>query len=412
MKKLGKKLENVIIHSEKKMKCADIFKKVLKDLSKRFKTRFELWNGSNGSVSKNKMPDGVIYIVIGRSFRRGWHIQLNKVFGQILFEDNRSMNARPPSYEGFVVTDGDGQELAEVVDSRITILLPLGDWRLKCTEMIFGKIIEQACDWIFNANQEAKDAYYESHKKNRKERFIKVIGYECNHVKKYESYMEMIIKDIECWQNKLISANKILRDCEEELAFHRSYFKKESEALGNEYDLIMNMRQTKDIKVFSDSIELFTRPIIKNYENYSFIMGEFKIKINFFDGAVRIENLMKFDKKVDRPHPHVAKNGIPCLGNIKEAIWPLMIQDELSTAAFLVYSHLENVDLTDNLAAQKFFYWPIKDETEKEYKTRIKLYEKMLKQAADPKLEENPAPLFNRVLVKIYGNKEAVLCQR
>lgn len=414
MKKIEKRLENVIIHSEKKFKCADIFEKVLKDLSKKFKTRFELWSNCPRSILDKKYKSDVVNIIIGVSFRPARMGYFRKIFGEVFLND-AVVGIIQPSYEGFVVSDEDGQELAEVIGNKITILFPMDGWRLEGTEMIFRKIIEQACGWIFNADQEIKNTYYESQKEKRREIFIKSIGHKRKDARKYELFIEDIRKDIEKKQAELISLRHCLRDYEEKLDSRNGYVKKENEIIGREYDLIMAMPQTKDIRVFSDSVELFTNPIVKKYEDYEnieFVMGEFRIQIKFFSGAVRIFNLMELNKKIDRQHPHVFKDGVPCLGNIKEAIPLLMFQNELSIAVELLYKHLENIDLTDHWATRRFFYWPIKDETEKEYKTRIKLYEKMLKQAADPKLEENPLPLFNKVLAKIYKNKEMVLCRR
>jgi hypothetical protein len=144
---------------------------------------------------------------------------------------------------------------------------------------------------------------------------------------------------------------------------------------------------------------VFTETIIMTHKNLAFEIGEFRIDIDLSGKGMRFFNLThpKPDKKCELQHPNVWPDGIPCLGNIKEAIPPLIAQREMATVVVLSLQYLETLNLEDARTRRKFFYWPMVGESEEERDKRLRAFEECLRQKQNPELEENPVPLLEEL---------------
>ncbi len=83
-----------------------------------------------------------------------------------------------------------------------------------------------------------------------------------------------------------------------------------------------------------------TGPVSIDYNDWQFSVGSYSIRINA-EGNIRIEPLDEHPN-ADCPHPHVATDGSPCLGNIASEIPKLIGSMRMAEALQLLYQFLSS----------------------------------------------------------------------
>jgi hypothetical protein len=97
--------------------------------------------------------------------------------------------------------------------------------------------------------------------------------------------------------------------------------------------------QYDSIKANDDgSITAVTSPITIEYDNFRFPVGRYQISIDS-KGELKIEALDEHPN-ADHPHPHVATDGRPCLGNIAGDIPKMLGSMRVAEALQVLYEFL------------------------------------------------------------------------
>ncbi|KKU86171.1 MAG: hypothetical protein A2667_02790 [Candidatus Wildermuthbacteria bacterium RIFCSPHIGHO2_01_FULL_47_27] len=401
----------VIVHPSKWNQWEDICKSVLEEYAQRFWTRFELWVPKKNVRRPPKNPrKDTVYIFVGCTPVRSESARIKSAFGHDLWVSAMGINGFLPSEEGIVISDDNCQELAEVVGRSIYILF----WptvREGYMEPVFRAILDRALFWIFEASDEDRRAYEENRSRGEKDRFAGLFGDWAGAIKATESQLKKNKKIAEELQQSLAKAIESLSVWEEYASMLKARGARDMQTVRDEYDRIMAMSKVKRLKVYSDRLVVFTEMITVCYKNLIFEIGEFRIEIDLSGKGLRMYNLThpKPDKECNMQHPHVGPDGIPCLGNIKEAIPQFIAQREMGVVVTLSLQYLETLNLDDWRAQRNFFYWPLQGENEEDREKRVRAFEEELKKRRDPKLEENPVPLIDEMYCSQRQEVESVV---
>ncbi len=91
------------------------------------------------------------------------------------------------------------------------------------------------------------------------------------------------------------------------------------------------------------SLEIFTSTIYIEHGGNVYRIGSFKLTI--YNGTIKIENLSNGTGNTRScPHPHVSRDGVPCWGNISEAIAKMLGSDEFEMLINLTIQFLKSYD--------------------------------------------------------------------
>jgi len=387
--------KQVVIHHSKHNKCEDICEKVLQEYAEKHQKRFELSvPRSRSHPIPKKAKEDTIYVYLWSTPVDSVSTKIKKAYGYEL--ESSAGWARFSSGEGIVISDEE-QELAEVVGKNIYILFDLVHSRKEYVEPILRTILDKASFWIFEADKEEKQKYEKERRAGEKDRFTKIYGDFEYSLKKTREELDKANKQIEEAQKSLTLWIRQAKVHEEALNLLEKWRDKDHEFLFREWESLLAIPKIKDIKVHSYRLSVFTDMICTRYKNLTFEIGEFRADINRVGKGIKLWNLThpKVDKNCELQHPHVSKDGVPCFGNLQEAFPPLVAEYQFSATATLIIQYLESLNLEDERARRKFFYWPLKGETEEEREKRVRAFEETLKQERSPKLEENPLPLVD-----------------
>ena len=119
--------------------------------------------------------------------------------------------------------------------------------------------------------------------------------------------------------------------------------RKEEDAV-REFQLLMKLVPRAYRKItFDDSVLTATTGDVKiKYEGGIYEMGFFEVKIGFDDDRLTITNMDEDKTHGGYQHPHVASDGVPCLGNISISLAKLLALKQYPPALILIGEFLRS----------------------------------------------------------------------
>jgi len=142
----------------------------------------------------------------------------------------------------------------------------------------------------------------------------------------------------------------------------------ETEKYGQEYDALLQVPGVEEVHVADGVIKVFTEHVYITPDGHSetYDIGKFRMEIytSGANGGIRFFNITRQGKGggYNTNHPHVQRNGAPCLGNISEMVPALIGEYEYSAVAQLGLQYLKSVNLDDSAGVGILEYWPLKEE--------------------------------------------------
>lgn len=204
----------------------------------------------------------------------------------------------------------------------------------------------------------------ESHKKSREQyvaecsrRFEKTVQGTKEAAKKGR-------EDIARLQQELARRIRETQGAERKLSQIESLRSDQTASYGREFDSLAAVPGVEDVQVSDGVVKVFTEHIYITPDGCAdtFDIGKFRMEIytSGANGGIRFFNLTRQGTGGDynTNHPHVKKNGSPCLGNISEMVPTLIGEYEYSAVAQIGLQYLKSVNTGDSAGKGIFNCWP------------------------------------------------------
>ena len=143
----------------------------------------------------------------------------------------------------------------------------------------------------------------------------------------------------------LINKNNELKEIVE--ALNKTSFRRRKENALRDFTQMMKLiPQVYKTIVFDEFyLKAETNPIEIEFNNYTYEMGRFEIKIGFGNDTLEIRNLEENKCVRGHAHPHVGSDGYPCLGNISVTIDKLLADKQYTGLLILLHKFLCSYNL-------------------------------------------------------------------
>jgi hypothetical protein len=177
-------------------------------------------------------------------------------------------------------------------------------------------------------------------------------------------------KKIEELQKALVRTIRETQGAERKLEQLETTRPTQLKGYAQEFDSLTGVPGVESVETNDGVIKVFTEHIYITPDNSSdmFDIGKFRMEIytSGANGGIRFFNLTRQGSGSDwnTNHPHVSKQGTPCLGNIKEMVAQLIGEYEYSAIARLGLQYLQSVNLEDSAGKGIFTHWPKVDKKE------------------------------------------------
>ena len=243
------------------------------------------------------------------------------------------------------ILDDDFAILAYVDHNRIVIPIELTATDSPDTRALFARIIEHSMSMLdFKMSVEL----FESRKSLAK-KFCEAFaqGIKARFTDKEEDFRELE-RDAQNAYYKIIDFEQKRPVLEKELKYLKRIqqirkprlFRVQANALVE----LLASGQYASINVETDGSTIaVTSPVTIKYDNHSFPLGRYEIKIKT-KGDIIIEAL-DTHPNAEYPHPHVGLGGVPCLGNISADLPKMLGSMRIAEALQVLYEFLSNYNL-------------------------------------------------------------------
>jgi len=246
---------------------------------------------------------------------------------------------------------------------------------------IYCKILEQAVVELTLPKAERKRRNLEL-AKERKKRMLKFYVEACR--QQYKMFIRKIeanLADQESTQvnlqKQLIAIIRNADDSRRQLLQIKQREQSDVAIFEAEYNKLVSLDGVESVRASEDMVIIDTGHIyittkVPNggQKKVTFDIGKFRIEIylNGQDGGIKFFNTTRKGTGDDFniQHPHINKNGIPCLGNIKEIIAQLIAEYQFAAIALLALEYLETVNFDDGAGSNIVKHWPIVENEPKE----------------------------------------------
>lgn len=283
------------------------------------------------------------------------------------------------SGEGLPIENEDGSYVvAEVADNRIYILynMPYGEDNDQYA--IFEQVLRKAADHLGGKSDEIQKAAARWHERllaGARDKYADMcLGRFEADIKAAERTITQSDARVAEYQAMIV---KILRECEGARRQVRllASLKEEKETYLNEYDRIAQIPGLKSLTISDEHITFCTDRITIFHEGVEYDIGEFRVRLGTKNASVNFSNLTNkgngpsskftgydrdgapFAIQYNWHHPHVKRDGSPCLGNIGETIGQLVGEHRYSVVIQLLIQFLRSVNVEDG-AGKGIFHWP------------------------------------------------------
>jgi len=305
----------------------------------------------------------------------------NKLFG-LTTNNTHDWNCFKFTDTGIGITDGQSDYiLAEIIGDNLYIHLPIFISDITKGVDIYRKILEQTVVELTLPDQERQQRDLQL-AKDRQQRQLKFYVEACR--QQYKMFIRKIeanLADQESTQvnlqKQLIAIIRNADDSRRQLLQIKQREQSDVAIFEAEYNKLVSLDGVESVRASEDMVIIDTGHIyittkVPNggQKKVTFDIGKFRIEIylNGQDGGIKFFNTTRKGTGDDFniQHPHINKNGIPCLGNIKEIIAQLIAEYQFAAIALLALEYLETVNFDDGAGSNIVKHWPIVENEPKE----------------------------------------------
>lgn len=318
--------------------------------------------------------EGKLYIRFWSS-SMGEHVRREYAFGKQL--SSGQPDGIHPSGDGILISDDDGNAVAEIQGGTLYILfdLPHGLNAPYFMEEIMKRyILAIGMDTAkLNISKEAmakrenvrnKDAYVKACLK----RFENIVA-------ETKSRIETAEASLQQFSEQIVSLTRQLADLYTKAKYTIKSEREFKEKLYKEYNKLIKTPGVRNVSVAGGIVSIFTDTIFFEYNKNKYELGDYRIDIGT-PGGLRIINtrVRELTNGTYYHHPHIFGDGDGarnvCLGNIQEGILRLIGQYEYAVVAQILIDFLKTVNTKGGDKGQYIGYllneWkPMEDDAEK-----------------------------------------------
>jgi len=172
--------------------------------------------------------------------------------------------------------------------------------------------------------------------------------------RKIHGEIKELTSELEQIQSSLLSCSVELREVE---SLIENIEKNTISKIKKDVNKLLKESIVKDVEVEA-RLSFITNDIICSNEN----LGSYRIELDFSRPQVRIFHTKL--KKGEYPHPHIDTDGLPCFGNIREAVFKFFSEYDVYNLVVLLVSFLSTYRRDDSYIHLDDFLYNLRERTE------------------------------------------------
>lgn len=334
---------------------------ILEEFSKQIKKDIHVCNPHGRSTSGISNAKNKLSIVFWSHYNSFTSRGFPYCFGRIM-KNGATDGCLPNKFndKGIVLKDDDDVVFGEIIGSTLYVFFDLPHQTSDGARFCLEKVIEAYLK-VGLMSKEEYEKYLEKEIKKKqkiaKEKYVKACS------RRYNETLNNLKEQIPKFEKKINDFSEGISECVrnraealEQLEFFEAQFGSQTDRYGNEFDNLLNVDKVEDVFIEDAYIIVITKEIEINYEDQTYLMGTYKVKIPIGRGnlyIIRIEGTIE-----GCYHPHVNGDAAPCLGNIATGLAKLIGQYEFAAAVQVILNFLSEVNKDDWYA--RVTVWPVK----------------------------------------------------
>lgn len=336
--------------------CSQSYRKPLQDAADQLRLNIECYV-PHGYPHRPEGKEGTLHIYVWSTPYDSSPEPKRSAFGTSLSDGARD-GTRPTS-EGTVITDDDGNKLAQVLPWNIYILFDM--MHVNNLQNVFSRILEKSMPYALppewneqlskmkeaaeksrQAQEQAKRDAFVRERERYREMYVRAccgrlesaLSEKKNNVRRAESQVDELSK-------ALISTSRQAEILRAELAGLESGNAGLNDRFAKEFDQLYENKAIDRIEVSSSRIEVYTKDMKIDWEGHRYNFGQFLIRINL-NGELRIYSTRhQITEDGVCVHPHVKQGSSGCLGNIASEVSKLIAHQEYVILINLIIDFLQ-----------------------------------------------------------------------
>ena len=239
---------------------------------------------------------------------------------------------------GPIIEDGEGQVIAQIVENTIYVLTP---FREKYAEPItrHDGVLDRTLRICF-------EQMYKGLPKMNRARLSSAHNYQQFVRKRQDLFIERAKDELGELDEQIVRKRRQLQELmrdQQDLRRTLKALKMPSEAeqiedLSSWKDISKDKRVTEVVTV-DGHVHVHTTEVIIEHENVRYNLGEFVIRIGV-DGTIVVYGRKNRHKERISSHPHISDRGVPCFGNMSDALQEAIAEARIADAISMLVDWL------------------------------------------------------------------------